>query len=130
MRFSVHGYVEVPCSQICDRMDELGDYWFTTAFHFSRLGRILEPQKSLGMTPEITKQLLFSVRVSVHECVEVPCSQICDRMGEFGDYWFTTAFHDRDISYTVLSSIAFQKCDRSISAPGPTTSIYQPIRNR
>ena len=65
----------------------------TLAFHFSRLGRILEPQKSLGMTPEIAKQLLFSVRVSVHECVEVPCSQICDRMGEFGDWSCTTALH-------------------------------------
>ena len=102
-------------------MGELGDYCATTAFHFGHLGRILESQKSIGMTPEITKRLLFSVRFKVHGCVEVPRSQIYDRMGELGDYCATTAFHDRDISCMVLSSNAFQKWERSISAPGPTS---------
>ena len=109
LRVNVHGCVEVPYSQIYDRMTEFGDYWFTNSLHFCLLDRILASQKYLRMTHQIVKQLFFSVRFSVHGCVEVPYSQICDRMGEFGDYWFGNSFHDRDISYSVSSSIAFQK---------------------
>ena len=88
----------------------------------SALRKAFDSPECHKVSSEIILESRFSVRSNVQWHVGVAYERICDHITQLGDLRYTTALHWSDSFYTGLNSIAFQKCDRSISAPGPTTS--------
>ena len=85
---------------------------------------------SRKMMSVITQMLPIPSIGNDHGPKQIAYRRINHRMPEFGAGWCTSASHNPNTFYSGLNSIAFQKREQIISAPGPTSSSKKHCNSR